>query len=277
MVRKPPITITSIRELSYPDFIGFINQWNTPPGAYSTISKLAIFSKMNKKSHILEIACSTGFSSGELALQSGCEGIGIDLSKNSIKMANYNKKYYRPNIKISYKIANGYSFSPQKKFTHIMVGGGLKFFNDPEKMFARCLEMLNNDGYILATPYYEISKMPTRLANNLHNTLGIPLTAFAGFSYKEMMKLYDKLEIIYEDRNELAQETEKELEHYCKSIVKRACKIQNINDSKIYDVMYSRLLKIRRLINDTRPYQEYCVLVLRYRKSVYPNRYVALF
>lgn len=277
MAKTETITSRLIGKLSYPDFIGFINQWNTPPGAYSTLSKLAVFSKMTKRSHLLEVACSTGFSSRELALSTGCSGIGFDLSRNSIATANYNKKHYAPNIRISYEVADGYIFKPQKKFSHIVVGGNMAFFPNPESMLIRCISMLRDGGFILATPYYVTRQMPQEIILRSHKLLGISLKSFSDFSYKKVMRLYNKLEIIYEDRNELTQETEEELGYYCKSVIDRACAIHHITDQKIYKVMYDKLLAIRQLINEGRPYQKYCVLVLRYRKSVYPHRYVALF
>ncbi|MGB7958197.1 MAG: class I SAM-dependent methyltransferase [Minisyncoccia bacterium] len=272
------ITPALIRQLSYPDFVGFINQWNTPPGSYSTLSKLAIFSGMTKASRILEVGCSTGFSSREFALMSGCSGVGFDRSKNSIAMANFNKKKYAPGAAISYEVADGYEFKPKgKKFTHIMVGGNLKFFSNPEKMLSRCVGMINDGGFVLATPYYQVRPVPPRLARRMHDSLGIPLNAFADFSYKETMKLYNKFEIVYENRNALTRETEGELKYYCASVIDRACGMRRIDDREVYDEMYKRLLAVRRLINESRRYQEYDVLVLRYRKSVYPRRYVGLF
>lgn len=277
MFKTENITAVFIQKLSYPDFIGFINQWNTPPGSYSTLSKFATFSKITNQSHILEVACTTGFSSRELAVMTGCSGVGFDLSENSIKMANFNKKHYAPNINISYKVADGYTFEQQKKFTHIIVGGGLRFFSNPEKMLARCIEMMKDGGYILATPYYQTHQMPQILVQHTHNALGIPIEAFSYFMYKDIMKLFNKLEIIFEERNELVQETDEELAYYCKSVIDRACKIHKISNKKIYEAMYKKLFAIRKLINKGRSYQKYCVLVLRYRKSVYPNRFVALF
>jgi SAM-dependent methyltransferase len=276
--KKNRITMDFVRKLSYPDFVGFINQWNTPPGSYVTLSKMAAFSRMTEKSRILEVGCSTGFSSRELAVLSGCRGMGFDLSENAIAMANYNKKRYAPNVDISYKVADGYKFKPpKKKFTHIIVGGNLKFFSNPGKMLSRCVEMLADGGYILASPYYQIRPVPQPFARRMHDALGIPLAAFHNFSYKETMRLFNKFEIIYEDRNVLVSETEEELDYYCASVIGRACEIYRITDKKVYDAMYRRLLGIRRLINESRHHQEYCVLVLRYRKSIYPHRYVGLF
>ena len=95
--------------------------------------------------------------------------------------------------------------------------------------------------------------------------------------YKEIMKLYNKLEIIFEERNNLVQETEEELNYYCKSTIGRTCEMLKIDDADIYKAMYERLYDVKKMSNDLRPYQMYSILVLRYRKSTYPNRFVELF
>lgn len=271
---KEKITPNFIQKLSYTDFVGFINQWNVLPGAYSTLSRWAIHSGVNSHSRILEVACTTGFSSRELAVLTGCSGEGFDLSKSSIAMANYNKKKYAPNINFSYKVADGYIYTPRSKFTHIVVGASLQFFPKPEKMFDHCIDMLKDGGYILAAPFYVTRPIPKHLIESAKKVFGITPTTI---SYKEIMRSYNKLEIIYEDRNELITETKEELDYYCKSTIDRACKIRNINNQKVYGVMYKRLFEIKKMSNDLRPYQKYSVLILRYRKSVYPNRFVELF
>lgn len=277
METKQNITPTFIRDLSYPDFVGFINQWNTPPGSYSTISKLAVFSDMDSSSRVLEVACTTGFSSREFAVKTGCSGTGFDRSEHSIRMANYNKENYAPDVRVSYEVADGYQFQAENKFTHIAVTGGLAFFPDPQRMLDRCIGMLEDGGHILATPYYQTGQLPDALVERMHAVLGIPMSAFADFSYKKVMQLYNKLEIVFEERNALTQETDEELAYYCESVIKRACRIHSIRDDGVYQAMHDRLLSIRKLINEGRPYQEYCVLVLRYRSSVYPDRFTALF
>ena len=50
--------IRQLNEMSYPDFVGYINQWNVLPGSYVTLSKWATFSHMNANSRILQFACS---------------------------------------------------------------------------------------------------------------------------------------------------------------------------------------------------------------------------
>jgi len=268
------ITPDFVKNLSYTDFVGLINQWNVLPGSYITLSKWACFSHLNSKSNLLEIACSTGFSSRELALISGCRGEGFDLSESSISMAKYNKKKYAPNIKFSYSVTDGYKFKAKRRFSHIVIGASLGFFPDPPKMLEKCISMLKDGGYILASPFYIIKQMPDHLVQRAQKIFQITPTLIP---YKEIMKLYNKLEIIFEERNNLVQETEEELYYYCKSTIDRACKMLNIKDADVYKAMYDRLYDIKKMSNDLRPYQMYSVLVLRYRKSVYPNRFVELF
>lgn len=274
MEKKILVTPEYIEGLSYTDFVGFINQWNVLPGSYVTLSKWATFSNLNKNSHLLEIACTTGFSSRELSLLSGCSGEGFDLSKKSIEMAIYNKEKYATSINFSYFVEDGYKYKNSKLFTHIIVGASLGFFPEPEKMLDKCTEMLSDGGYILASPFYVSKNIPESLLKRAHKIFGILPT---NISYKEVMNLYNKLEIVFEERNNLIQETEEEIDYYCKSTINRACKMLNCTDKYLYNSMYKRLYSIKKMSNDLRPYQMYNVIVLRYRKSVFPNRFVELF
>ena len=273
-IDKDLITPEYIRSISYTDFVGLTNQWNVLPGSYVTLSKWAKFSDLNSKSHLLEVACTTGFSSRELATISGCWGEGFDISEKSANMANYNKEKYAPNTDFSYRVADGYTYEAEQPFTHIVVGASLGFFPDPQGMLNKCVNMLHDGGYILAAPFYVTEPIPDDLIKRAQNVFGITPTQVP---YKEIMKLYNKLEIMFEEHNTLIEETDEELHYYCKSTIDRACKMLALDDKDVYGAMYDRLFDIKKMSNDLRPYQRYIVLVLRYRKSVYPNRFVELF
>jgi SAM-dependent methyltransferase len=268
------ITLKEINEMSYTDFVGFVNQWNVLPGSFTTLSKWKVFSNLNKDSKLLEIACTTGFSSRELALMTGCTGSAFDLSEKSIKSAIKNKEKYAPNIKIDYFAEDGYKFKSNKKFTHIVIGAALKFFPDPEKMLQKCIDNLEDGGYILASPFFVNKPIPKSLISEFETVFNIKPT---NQPYKEIMSIYKGLEILFEERNNIIKETEEELQHYCQSTINRVCLEKSISDEKVKKAMFNRLYKIKEMSNKLRPYQEYSVLVLRYRKDVYPNRYVELF
>lgn len=274
MKKNISITTEYIKNISYTDFVALVNQWNVLPGSWVTLSKWACFSKLNNNSRLLEIACTTGFSSRELALIYGCTGEGFDLSEKSVEMANYNKKIYAPNIKFDYKVIDGYKYKAKTPFTHIVVGASLGFFPNPQKMLDKCIGMLEDGGYILASPFYITKSIPAHLILRAQKIFDITPTKVP---YKAIMDMYNKLEIIFEERNHLVKETEDEIAYYCKCTVERACKIHKINDERLYKTMYDRLFDVKKMSNNLRPYQMYSVLVLRYKKNVYPNRFVELF
>lgn len=263
-----------IKEMSYTDFVGFINQWNVLPGAYNTLSKWKVFSSLNSKSRILEIACTTGFSSREIALMSECKGIGIDISEKSIQSSIKNKEAYAPNIKINYRHASAYDFSDKKRFTHIILGSSLGFFDEPKEIIEKMPDLLREGGYILASPFYVNKKIPKKLVDRAKAVFDINITQE---NYKEIMSLYSDFEIAYEERNILIPETKEELEHYCLSTLKKL-KGEGTNLTKDeYEESFKRLMEIKEMSNVLRSYQGYSVLVLRYRKSTYKNRCVELF
>ena len=189
-------------------------------------------------------------------------------------MANYNRDVYAPETNLSYQVADGYSFESEDKFSHIVIGAALGFFPDPAKMLKHCVELLIDGGYVLASPFYVTEEIPRDLIMRAQSVFGITPTTV---SYKEIMKYYEGLEIVYEDKNELTQETEEELAHYCSSTVKRSVEMLQITSEEIEQAIYDRLYSIKKMSNDLRPYQRYSVLVLRYRANIYPNRYVELF
>lgn len=273
-IDKNLLTPAYIESLSYTDFVGLVNQWNVLPGSYVTLSKWAKFSNLNGQSNLLEVACTTGFSSRELVTMSGCSGEGFDISEKSVATAKYNKEKYAPNINLTYSVADGYAYKPAHKYTHIAVGAALGFFPDPQKMLDTCIGMLQDGGYILAAPFYVVESIPENLIKRAQEVFGITPTQVP---YKEIMKLYNKLEILFEEHNELIKETDEELNYYCKSTIDRAKEMLGLEKGEAYDAMYQRLFRIKQMSNDLRPYQRYSVLVLRYRKIVYPNRFVELF
>jgi Protein-L-isoaspartate carboxylmethyltransferase len=267
--------IRDIDTMPYTDFVGFINQWNVLPGAYVTLSKWSKFSDLNQNSRIIEIACTSGFSSRELSVMTKCSGVGIDISGPSIEMAKYNQKTYNPEIKMEYILADGYNYEPKEKFSHAVIGAALKFFPNPKLMIDKIvLSYLADGGYLLASPFYVIENIPKALVDKARKVFGIEITTE---NYKNVMKNYEGFEILFEDKCDITQETEEELKHYCESTVDRACELRGVDDMNVKQTMYDRLMEIKKMSNELRPYQMYSVLVLRYRSAIYPRRYTELF
>jgi len=269
------LSVRYIKELSYTSFLGLINQWNVPPGAYETINKWVTFSNMNKNSNVLEIATTTGFSLREASILSGCSGVGIDISEESIKAAQLNKSKYQPSSKIEYIVDDAYKYATNRPFSHVIIGAALRFFDEPEKIIEKCVkDFWESEGYLLSCEFYIVKDIPQSLVEKAYEVFGIHITQVP---YKDVMSVYEGLELIYEDRKKPIPETEKELQYYCKCTIDRVVQEKGIKEEGIYKALFDRLYLIKKMSNDLREYQNYNILVHRYRKDLFPNRYVELF
>lgn len=262
----------TIASMSYTDFVGTINQTNVPPGSFSTITKWAINGMVAQESYAVELGCTTGFSLRELSRRTGCGGIGVDVNETSVARAEQNSVGGKS--RISFVVADGETFSPPKRPTHFIVGAALGFFPSPSRAMQNMCHHFGDSGIVLASPFFTVDEIPQELIREAQSVLGITPTRAR---YKEVMGLYHGLRILFEDRQNLEQETDDELQHYCESTVSRFMDNDGIDDAALYEKTYQRLLAIKRLCNRLRPYQRYSVLVLEYIRDEYPNRYVELF
>ena len=263
-----------IESLSYTDFVALINQTNVPPGSYSTLTKWKVNSGLSEKSHIFEVACTTGFSILNLIQQAQCTGVGVDISKTSIQRAIRNASELGLSSAAEFQALDATLYDSSKHFTHIVVGAGLGFFDQPHIMIRKMEQLFENEGFLLASPFYVTQEIPDNLIHKAKSVFGITPT---NIPYKEVMKLYKGFDVYFEDRENIEQETENELSHYCESTVDRACEIHQIEDGVIKECLYHRLYEIKKMSNDLRPYQGYSVNVFHYNRKTFPNRYVELF
>ncbi|QEE14296.2 class I SAM-dependent methyltransferase [Promethearchaeum syntrophicum] len=92
------LTRKEVGELGLYDFQSYIGAMNQPTfggrhGTLNLIKNLGIPEKsLQKKISILEIACSTGYNTCEIAQKYNCDIIGIDISEISIVLARERKK-----------------------------------------------------------------------------------------------------------------------------------------------------------------------------------------
>ncbi len=167
------LTTEKIKRLSYPEFMGVLGLENTSLGGSFAVDYWIHNSKMNKKSKVLEIACSTGFNLRNCILKTKAFGIGIDVSKKSIEYAKKTVKNEKIKNNIQFKVedAEGLSFS-SKNFTHVISGMSFAFFTRANKVLKEVSRVLAPAGYLLtATPYY-IKKPPFKLLDKIEKTLG---------------------------------------------------------------------------------------------------------
>ena len=268
------LSVDTIKTMSYTDFVGLVAQWNVPPGSYSTLSRWRVFGNITSTSTIFEAATTTGFSLRELALMTGCSGTGVDISERSVETASDLKNQYAPDANINYVTSDALAFNTEQKFSHVIVGAALRFFPDPVEAIEKLTEFLKDDGVFLSTEFYCREPIPESLVQKARGVFDITVTQE---DYKKVMKPYQGLTLLYENRNIPLLETEEELTHYCKSTIDRFSEEHSEATEEQLQAMYERLMEIKDMSNRLRNYQGYNVLVHKKDNRYYPRRYTELF
>ncbi|MFJ6136256.1 class I SAM-dependent methyltransferase [Kitasatospora sp. NPDC092286] len=273
-VPKIPRSADDVWSAGYPNFVAMVNQTNVMPGAFATLNTWALQSRMDQDSTVLEVACTTGFSSRELARLTGCSATGFDLSADSVALAQYNHHGTGRDLRLQYVQADGTTYAPNRTFSHVVVGAALGFFPEPVAMAARLPHLLDDGGYVLASPFWSDKPLPPDIAALRRDVFGIssPME-----TREQALALFKGLDVLYQADHALVSESDADIQHYCDSTVDRACAQSGIEDPLVRAAMLARLRSIKRATNRLREHQNYSVLVLRYNASTYPQRFVELF
>lgn len=118
--------MNDIHMLDYPDFVALIGQENTPPGGKETVRWWIDRASIDENCHLLDLACSTGFSSRYIAQHLGCSGVGIDLSADAIERA----QQLRGNLQLDFRVSDATDLPmADNTFTHVIAGGTFAFFD----------------------------------------------------------------------------------------------------------------------------------------------------
>ncbi len=153
-------------------------QVNTPPGSYVTVKEWAMNSFMYENSTVLEVGCSTGFITIEMARYTGARCVGVDLHEESVRSAKENvDRFIADKVSFEKGDASNLPFK-DNSFSHVVIGGHLPFI--PEEIrkqhIAEALRVLRPWGYMLVALYYYHSTPPPKLVADFNETIGTNLT-----------------------------------------------------------------------------------------------------
>ncbi len=255
-------TKEEINNLSYTDFISFIKEENRPSGGKKSIRDIVQNSFINKDSKILEIGCTNGFSSLEIAKIVGCSVIGIDINENSVKNANDRIKINKldsSKIKFQYGNAEKLEFGDES-FDLIVSGNALSFVRDKSKAMNELLRVLKPNGFISIVPIWYRENPKEEIIKKVNEELGFEIQCTFEKDWLDFSK-YD-LELYFKKDYTFIKASEEQISSYVNKM------IDSKEHLKIYDLETIQEIKVRwnRIINtfnDNLNMANYSVILLR--------------
>lgn len=152
-------------------------QVNTPPGSYATVKEWIMHSFLGPQANVLEIGCSMGFISIEIARYVKATCTGLDLHEASIEAARLNiDRHVADKVSFVQGNAGKLSFS-DGTFSHTIIGGHLPFCPPTmrEQHVHEAVRVTEPWGYVLVALYFYKAPPPHALVDEFNREIGTNL------------------------------------------------------------------------------------------------------
>ena len=157
-----------IEALNYADFVAFIGQVNTPPGSGSTLRWWIDKAKVSEQSHVLDLACTTGFSSREASISTRCSTFGVDISADAICIAKANARERGVESRCEYVTGNAEEIpAADGSFTHVFGGCNFAFIHDRGRALDETRRVLKGEGTLCISGFHYLRPPPAGLVDEV--------------------------------------------------------------------------------------------------------------
>lgn len=250
------ITPEFLRSMSYPDFVALMKQDNTPPGSAYTVDYWIEHAGLSKDSVLLDLACSTGYSSRRCFKKLNMYAHGIDISEIAINTAKEKARNLGAQEQLSYQVSDACSLPFSSNFfTHILAGCNFAFIQDRKQALSEVIRVLRKGGIICTSNFYYRKVPGDDIINNVYAAIGFRPDPHWNLQYWHDFFDCNELELYHEKNHEVTSQTSEELKANISAYIKNDNEFTRSLDEAAQNAFYERFLAIREPLNTQRDYQ----------------------
>lgn len=252
--------VNQIKRLSYPDFVGFLGQKNSPPGGMTTLKKWVDFAKISPSSYLLDLACSSGFSSRNIIQSVQCRAEGIDVSASSIEMAQKEAQQAHIDQFVTYQVADA-CFLPfdSTQFSHILGGCNFAFISDRERSLRECQRVLIPEGKLCIANFFYVVKPPEDLLDQVNEMIGF--RPFSEWDYDWWNSFFGRHFFLEkEEITPLPVQSHEQLRQNVRYAINSSATLSQYEE-EVREACFERLFNIRKVLNQHRKYQKFSLSI----------------
>ncbi|MDE1849024.1 MAG: class I SAM-dependent methyltransferase [Nanoarchaeota archaeon] len=256
---KENLAVEDIRKMSYTDFISLIKEENRPPGGKNTIKEFLLNSFANKDSKVLEVGCTNGFTSLEIARLLNCRVWGIDINKNSI--INAKSRIRKEKVKFLYGNAYNIPFK-DNYFDLVICSNATSFMSDKTRAILEYKRVVKPWGFIAISPMYYNKKPPEDIIKRVSDIIDSKIDIKSKIDWLNLLH-QNKLEVYCIKDYSFNFKKKIEIERY----VNQSLNKNHLKElpEEIFKAITKRWLNIVTIFNENLKYVGYSVILLRKR------------
>lgn len=157
--------------MHYADLIGRLAVENLPCGGVQTVRYWVHSGGIDASSHVLDLACSTGFSIRTVSQWTGCTGCGLEISDEAVQSARGMMRRSGADLEIIRGDAECLPFDVGQ-FSHILAGSVFGFFRRPDSALRECARVLRPLGKLCTSTFFYHSSPPNSLLDKVERAAG---------------------------------------------------------------------------------------------------------
>jgi len=142
------LSLEELEELSYYDFMGYMDVPFFNIGGVASIDRLAELCEIGENREVLMVGCGTGGNSCYLAQTYGCYITGVDIAEHMIQKAQRRAEELRLTDRVSFQLGDAYHLEFPPDSFDVVLTVFVSQFLDREGAFPEFVRVLEPDGYL---------------------------------------------------------------------------------------------------------------------------------
>ena len=161
------LSLEELEELSYYDFMGYMDVPFFNIGGVGSIDQLAELCEIRKNSKVLVVGCGTGGNSCYLAQTYCCHIIGIDIAENMIKKAQRRAEELSLTDSVTFQLGDAYHLEFPPDSFDVVLTVFVSQFLDKQRAFPEFVRVLKLGGHLGINEMYKADEVPPEAVDNV--------------------------------------------------------------------------------------------------------------
>ena len=161
------LSLEELEELSYYDFMGYMDVPFFNVGGVASIDRLAELCEIGENSRVLMVGCGTGGNSCYLAQTYGCQVTGVDIAEHMIRKAQRRAEELGITGRVTFQLGDAYrlGFSPES--FDVVLTVFVSQFLDKQRAFPEFVRVLEPEGYLGINEMYKADEIPSEAVDRV--------------------------------------------------------------------------------------------------------------